>query len=51
MIKLELHVFPHNAPAIALYEKFGFVREGYRRSHYRRGDGLVDAVLMAYQVR
>ena len=49
--KLELHVFPHNAPAIALYEKFGFVREGYRRGHYRRGDELVDAVLMAYQVR
>lgn len=48
--KLELHVFPHNAPAIALYEKFGFVREGYRRGHYRRGDELVDAVLMAYAV-
>src|SRR5215472_16685333 len=26
--KLELHVFPHNAPAIALYESFGFVTEG-----------------------
>jgi RimJ/RimL family protein N-acetyltransferase len=48
--KLELHVFPHNAPAIALYEKFGFVREGYRRGHYRRGDELVDAILMAYRV-
>jgi RimJ/RimL family protein N-acetyltransferase len=48
--KLELHVFPHNGPAIALYEKFGFVREGYRRGHYRRGDELVDAVLMAYQI-
>ena len=48
--KLELHVFPHNLPAIALYEKFGFVREGYRRGHYRRGDELVDAILMAFQV-
>jgi RimJ/RimL family protein N-acetyltransferase len=46
--KLELHVFPHNAPAIALYDSFGFVREGYRRSHYRRGSGYVDAILMAY---
>ena len=48
--KLELHVFPHNAAAIALYERFGFVREGYRRRHYLRGDEYVDAILMAYQV-
>lgn len=48
--KLELHVFPYNAPAIALYERFGFVREGYRRDHYRRGDELLDAILMAYEV-
>jgi RimJ/RimL family protein N-acetyltransferase len=48
--KLELHVFPHNAPAIALYESFGFAREGYRRDHYRRGTGFVDAILMAYRV-
>lgn len=46
--KLELHVFPHNEPAIALYERFGFVREGHRRAHYRRLDGYVDAILMAY---
>jgi RimJ/RimL family protein N-acetyltransferase len=49
--KLELHVFPHNEPAIALYEQFGFVREGYRRGHYRRGDELLDAILMAYEIR
>jgi RimJ/RimL family protein N-acetyltransferase len=48
--KLELHVFPHNEPAIALYEQFGFVREGYRRAHYRRGDDYLDAILMAYEV-
>jgi RimJ/RimL family protein N-acetyltransferase len=49
--KLELHVFPHNEPAIALYEGFGFRREGYRHAHYRRGDGqYVDAILMAYEV-
>ena len=48
--KLELHVFPHNEPAIRLYETFGFRREGYRERHYRRNGGLVDAVLMAYDV-
>ena len=48
--KLELHVFPHNEPAIALYESFGFVKEGYRRAHYRRGPDYVDAILMAYTV-
>jgi len=49
--KLELHVFPWNEPAIALYEKFGFEREGYRRAHYRRGREYVDAILMAYEIR
>jgi putative acetyltransferase len=48
--KLELHVFPHNEPAIRLYERFGFEREGLRRAHYRRGDELLDALLMAYRV-
>jgi RimJ/RimL family protein N-acetyltransferase len=48
--KLELHVFPHNDAAIKLYEKFGFVQEGYRRRHYRRGSEYVDAILMAYEV-
>jgi RimJ/RimL family protein N-acetyltransferase len=46
--KLELHVFPHNEPAIALYERFGFVREGYRKRHYRRAGHYVDAILMAF---
>jgi RimJ/RimL family protein N-acetyltransferase len=49
--KLELHVFPHNEPAIRLYERFGFVREGYRKDHFRRGSGYVDAILMAYELR
>ena len=48
--KLELHVFPWNEAAIALYERFGFKQEGYRRAHYLRGDEYVDAILMAYLV-
>jgi RimJ/RimL family protein N-acetyltransferase len=46
--KLELHVFPHNTPAIALYDRHGYEREGYRRRHYRRPGGeLVDTILMS----
>ena len=48
--KLELHVFPWNEAAIALYETFGFEREGFRKGHYRRGGEFVDAILMAYEI-
>jgi RimJ/RimL family protein N-acetyltransferase len=45
--KLALQVWPHNAAAIALYERFGFQQEGYLRRHYRRRSGeLWDAVVM-----
>lgn len=45
--KLSLSVFPHNAAAISLYRKFGFVEEGRRIKHYRRASGaLWDAVEM-----
>jgi len=50
VVKLELHVFPWNEPAITLYESFGFEREGYRKRHYARDGELVDAILMAYFV-
>jgi RimJ/RimL family protein N-acetyltransferase len=48
--KLELHVFSWNEPALALYEAFGFEREGYRKDHYARDGGYLDAILMAYRV-
>ena len=48
--KLELHVFPWNEPAIALYEAYGFEREGLRKGHYLREVVLVDAILMAFQL-
>jgi RimJ/RimL family protein N-acetyltransferase len=45
--KIALQVWPHNAAAIALYERFGFEREGYLRRHYRRRSGeLWDVIIM-----
>jgi RimJ/RimL family protein N-acetyltransferase len=48
--KLELHVFPHNAPARAFYARLGYREEGVRRRHYRRGADYLDAILMAKDV-
>ena len=48
--KLELHVFPWNEPALALYTSFGFEREGLRKGHYLRHGVPVDAILMAFQI-
>ena len=48
--KLELHVFPHNAPARAFYARLGYRDEGLRRRHYRRGADYLDAILMAKDV-
>ena len=45
--KISLQVWPHNEAAIALYERFGFEREGYLRKQWRRKNGeLWDAVVM-----
>jgi ribosomal protein S18 acetylase RimI-like enzyme len=45
--KLSLSVFPHNAAAVGLYRKFGFVEEGRRVKQYRRASGeLWDAIDM-----
>ncbi len=45
--KLCLEVFAHNAAAVALYRKSGFVEEGRRIRHYRRANGeLWDSIVM-----
>ena len=49
--KVALQVWPHNAAAIALYERFGFQREGYLTRHYRRRSGeLWDAIIMGLRL-
>jgi RimJ/RimL family protein N-acetyltransferase len=49
--KIALQVWPHNTAAIALYEKFGFQREGLLRRHYRRRNGdLWDAIIMGLPI-
>jgi putative acetyltransferase len=45
--RLELQVWTDNAPAVHLYEKFGFVIEGKGRQFARRAGELVDAYYMA----
>ena len=45
--RIELTVYVDNAPAIHLYEKFGFVIEGTARAFALRGGEYVDAHTMA----
>jgi putative acetyltransferase len=47
LLRLDLRVYVDNAPAIALYKKFGFEIQGtHRRFAYRNGE-YVDAYVMA----
>jgi RimJ/RimL family protein N-acetyltransferase len=49
--KAALEVWPHNAAAIALYRRAGFVVEGRKSRHYRRANGeLWDSILMGRQL-
>jgi putative acetyltransferase len=45
--RLELSVYADNARAIALYERFGFEREGLMRAYAWRDGGYVDSLAMA----
>lgn len=45
--RLELTVFVDNAPAVHLYEKFGFVIEGTLKKYAFRAGSYVDAYTMA----
>ena len=47
LTRLELNVFVDNVRAIALYERFGFEREGLMRSYAFRDGAYVDSLAMA----
>jgi putative acetyltransferase len=45
--RLELNVYADNARAIALYQRFGFEREGLMRGYAWRNGAFVDSLTMA----
>jgi len=47
VLRIELTVYTDNAPAIALYRKFGFEMEGRHRGYALRDGVFVDAFAMA----
>ncbi len=47
LTRLELEVYTDNEPAIRLYERFGFEREGLLRQHAYRDGRYVDSYMMA----
>ena len=47
LTRLELEVYTDNEPAIRLYERFGFEREGTLRQHAFRDGRYVDSYVMA----
>ncbi len=47
VLRIELSVFADNAPAIALYKRFGFEQEGLMRAHALRAGQYADSLMMA----
>ena len=47
LARLELSVFADNQPAVALYERHGFTREGVMRAYALREGTHADALMMA----
>jgi len=47
VLRIELTVYPDNARAIRLYEKFGFVLEGRHAAYALRNGEFVDTLTMA----
>jgi [ribosomal protein S5]-alanine N-acetyltransferase len=45
--RLELHVFPENAPSLAFFRRHGFVEEGLRRDRFVRAGASRDVIVMA----
>jgi putative acetyltransferase len=45
--RLELGVYADNARAIALYERYGFEREGLNRAYSWRNGAWADSLMMA----
>ncbi|MBI5044637.1 MAG: GNAT family N-acetyltransferase [Candidatus Levybacteria bacterium] len=46
--KVSLEVLDFNTPAISLYKKLGFKKEGVRRHHVKKGNRYVDSLIMGF---
>lgn len=49
IVRLMLEVRASNAPALALYHKYGFAEVGWRKNYYR--NPREDAILMTWEIR
>lgn len=45
VVKLVAEVYPWNPASARVLEKVGFTREGYLRSHIKKGERLIDAIV------